>query len=326
MGYNRADYFAVRDRFSQKYLKARQVSEERRAEIHAEIPEIFEIDKILSKTGVDIMRIITGGGADAEASIAELEKRNAELIKKREELLVKNGFEANYTDVQYECEKCGDTGYVDTVMCDCMKKALIKAGYESSGLGTLIGRQTFDKFELGYYTEADGMRAKVKIGADMLRGFAESFDKDTYRNFIIIGTSGLGKTHLSTAVAQAVIDRGFDVYYASALQMFSDFEHTRFGSGIADAPSVDVSRYSECELLILDDLGTEVTNQFTNSCLYLVINNRINLRRPTIISTNLSSKEIKERYTDRIASRILGDFKPLLFVGTDVRRQKMARK
>ena len=322
MGYNRADYFAVRDQFSKKYLKAREVAEERRAQIHAEIPEIFEIDKILSKTGVDIMRIISGG-ADAQTRIAELEKRNAELIKKREELLVQNGFEANYTDVQYECEKCGDTGYVDTVMCDCMKKALVKAGYASSGLGALIGRQTFDNFELGYYSDSDGMRAKVKMGAEMLKNFANGFDNDTYRNFIIIGTSGLGKTHLSTAVAQRVIDRGFDVLYVSAVSMMGDFEEKRFGNSTNMTATNDVSRYYDADLLIIDDLGTEVVNKFTQSYFYEVINSRINARKCTIINTNLAPKDIMELYTERIASRILGEYQPLRFGGVDIRKQRV---
>ena len=323
MGYNRADYFAVRDEFSRKYLKAREVAEERRAHIHALIPEIFEIDKTLSRTGVDIMRVITGGGADAQQQIAELERRNAELIEKREELLIKNGFAKNYTDVQYECEKCGDTGYVDTVMCDCMKKALIKARYESSGLGALIGRQTFDNFELGYYSEADGMRAKVKLGVDMLKGFATGFDKDTYKNFIIIGTSGLGKTHLSTAVAQTVIDRGFDVLYVSAVSMMGDFEEKRFGNSTNMTKTNDVSRYYDADLLIIDDLGTEVVNKFTQSYFYEVINSRINARRCTIINTNLAPKDIMELYTERIASRILGEYQPLRFGGVDIRKQRV---
>jgi len=127
-------------------------------------------------------------------------------------------------------------------------------------------------------------------------------------------------------VARRVIERGFDVYYTTALQMFADFEHARFGTDMGMQTTVSLERYTSCELLILDDLGTEVTNQFTNSCLYLVINERINKHLPTIINTNLTGKEIKQRYTDRIASRILGDFRPFLFAGTDIRRLKLSEK
>lgn len=323
MGYNRADYYAVRDQFSKKYLNARSEADERRAEIHAEIPEIFEIDRVLSRTGMDIMAAITRGGEDAEAQIAALEKRNASLMQKRGELLAAHGYAKNYTDVQYECEKCGDTGYVDTVMCDCMKRALVTAGYASSGLGALIGKQTFENFEYGYYSEPDGMRAKVKRGVEMLREFAENFEADTYKNFIIIGTSGLGKTHLSTAVAQGVIDRGYDVLYVSAVNMMGDFEEKRFGSSANMAKTNDVSRYYEADLLIVDDLGTEVVNKFTQSYFYEVINSRINARKCTIINTNLSPKDIMELYTERISSRILGEYQPIKFAGVDIRKQRV---
>jgi DNA replication protein DnaC len=159
----------------------------------------------------------------------------------------------------------------------------------------------------------------------ILKQYAEQFDLQS-ENLILCGATGLGKTHLSTSVARRVIERGFDVYYTTAQQMFFDFEHARFGTETGMAPSADLARYSECEMLILDDLGTEVSNQFTNSCLYMVLNNRINLGRAMVISTNLTGREIKERYADRIASRILGDFKPLVFVGTDIRRQKLSKK
>lgn len=323
MGYNRADYYAVRDQFSKKYLIARELADERRMQIHAEIPEIFEIDRVLSRTGMDIMAVISRGGADATAQIAELEARNASLIQKREELLAAHGYAKNYTDVQYECERCGDTGYVGTAMCECMKKALAKAGYASSGLGALIGKQTFDNFEYGFYSDADGMRARVRMSVDMLRGFADGFDDETYKNFIITGSSGLGKTHLSTAVAQRVIDRGYDVLYVSAVGMMSDFEEKRFGSSTNMSKTNDVSRYYEADLLIIDDLGTEVVNKFTQSYFYEVINSRINARKCTIINTNLSPKEIMELYTERIASRVLGEYQPIRFTGVDIRKQKV---
>ena len=142
-----------------------------------------------------------------------------------------------------------------------------------------------------------------------------------------MGQTGLGKTHLSTAVAHRIIERGFDVFYTGAIEMFSDFERARFGMGEDKRDATgDIARYTECDLLILDDLGTEATNQFTTSCLYLVLNNRINLHRPTIINTNLTGAEIKSRYADRITSRLFGEFKVLRFEGQDIRLQKITKK
>ncbi len=324
MAYNRENYRRIRTAYQTKYLKAYEEADKRTAELHAKSPELAAVDRALASAGAKIAMAALGTGEEYREKLALVERENLALQEKRRALLTSLGYPADYTDPPYECTLCGDTGFVGTKMCQCMRRELILAAYETSGLGALMRTQSFDTFSPDFYGTGEE-RARMEFNYKMMRDYAEEFSLSA-DNLLLVGATGLGKTHLSTAVARRVIDRGFDVYYASALQMFSDFEHTRFGSGIADAPSVDVSRYSECELLILDDLGTEVTNQFTNSCLYLVINNRINLRRPTIISTNLSSKEIKERYTDRIASRILGDFKPLLFVGTDVRRQKMSRK
>jgi DNA replication protein DnaC len=320
MGYNVEDYKRVKEGYSQKYVRAREKAEARRVAIHAELPEIFEIDRVLAGTGLEIMKIITSGVKDTQKSVDALEARNNELLKKRGELLVANGYPVDYTDVHYECEKCGDTGYVDTVMCSCMKRALAKAGYESSGLGALIGKQTFENFEYKYYP-AD-MLKQTKMGVEMLELFAKGFDRDTYKNFIMTGTAGLGKTHLCTAVAQSVIDRGHDVLYVSAVGMMNDFEEKRFGNGTGMSRTNDVSRYYECDLLIIDDLGTEVVNKFTQSYFYEIINTRINMRKSTIINTNLTFTELCELYTERISSRILGEYLPLLFKGIDIRKQK----
>jgi DNA replication protein DnaC len=138
---------------------------------------------------------------------------------------------------------------------------------------------------------------------------------------LLIGGTGLGKTHLSTSVAKAVIERGFDVLYVSAIDMFSDFEKKQFGNG--EGYVDNTRRYFECDLLIIDDLGTELTNQFTVSCLYNVINSRINSARSTFINTNLSKKEIESKYAERITSRLFGEYYPLVFSGIDIRKQKM---
>ena len=201
-----------------------------------------------------------------------------------------------------------------------MKKALILAGYESSGIGGLMRTQSFDNFSLEYY-KMGAEREEMKRSVIALHRFAEGFDKDTYRNYLLFGGTGLGKTHLSTSVARMVIDKGFDVLYSTAVGMLSDFESKRFG----DASSSSTDRYYTADLLIIDDLGTEVINQFTISCLYDVINSRINNRKCTFINTNLSAKEINMKYSERITSRLLGEYNPIRFIGTDIRQQKIMK-
>ena len=324
MGYNKENYRRIRTAYHTKYLKAYEEADRRMAELHQKSPAVADIDRKLAAVGAKIAMAALGTGEAYREKLALVEEENLALQKERALLLEKMGYPADYTLPPYECALCQDSGFVGTRMCECMRRELVMAAYETSGLGVLLQTQSFESFDPAFYTAGEE-RTMMQRNYDILKEYAEHFAQGA-DNLILCGATGLGKTHLSTAVARRVIDRGFDVYYASALQMFSDFEHTRFGTGISSDPVVDVARYSECDLLILDDLGTEVTNQFTNSCLYLVLNNRINLRRPTVISTNLTGKEIKARYTDRIASRILGDFKPLLFVGTDVRRQKLGQK
>ena len=174
-----------------------------------------------------------------------------------------------------------------------------------------------------YYASADPARMKSYL--DMLRKFANDFTADTYCNFLMIGATGLGKTHLSSAVAKAIIDKGFDVLYVTSVGMTGDFEAERFGNSVGTRQRNKTSRYYEAELLIIDDLGTEVSNQFTLSCLYDVINTRINKHLCTFVNTNLTPKEIDARYSERITSRLFGEYIPVVFSGKDIRRQKISK-
>lgn len=319
MSYQKENYIRIKAEYSKKYIEAQKRANERRAELYEKIPELLAVDAKLSGTGMEIMGAVTGGG-NVEENLARVRAKNEALLSERAELLKKHGYPENYSDVQYACPKCGDSGYVDYKMCDCMRRALTEAGYESSGLGGLIRTQSFENFSLDYYTNTVENRAKMEGSLRTLRGFAENFSEDTYKNFLLAGNTGLGKTHLSTAVARRVIERGYDVLYVTALGMVGDFEARRFGdgSGIRNDPA----RYTEAELLIIDDLGTEMTNQFTISCLYDVINVRINQRKSTIINTNIALRELETRYSERISSRLFGEYNPILFEGKDIRMQK----
>lgn len=324
MAYNKENYARIRAAYQTKYLKAYEEADRRAAALHAISPEIAEIDRKLAGTGAKIALAAMGTGAEYSARLAEVERENLELQARREKLLAALGYPADYTKPAYECALCEDSGFVNHKMCECMRRELVMAAYESSGLGQLMRTQSFESFDLNYYAQGEE-RERMARNLEILRRYALDFGKQT-ENLILCGATGLGKTHLSTSLARALIERGFDVYYTTAQQMFFDFEHARFGTETGMERSADLARYSECELLILDDLGTEVSNQFTNSCLYMVLNNRINLGRATVINTNLTGREIKERYADRIASRIMGDFKPLVFTGADIRRQKLSGK
>lgn len=318
MGFNREDLVRIRDEYSKKYLKARQSADERCREVYSKIPELLALDTMLASTASLIMKALSSD--DAEKSIAEVRENNEKLLKQRGEILVAYGYPADYTDVRYECEKCGDTGYVDTRMCSCMRSALVMAGYRSSGIYSLMQTQSFDNFSVDYYSDP----AEMKRISEGLRRYAEGFGADTYKNFLFLGNTGLGKTHLSTSVATKVIERGFDVLYVSACSMISEFEDRRFGSREAKE-SADTARYYGADLLIIDDFGTEISNQFTVSCFYDIINSRMISGRSTIINTNLNKDEIKERYGDRITSRLFGEYLPVVFRGRDIRMQKIGK-
>ena len=193
-------------------------------------------------------------------------------------------------------------------------------GFRTSGIGRLIDRQSFDNFSLEYYKSSAADYQRMKINLEAAIEFAETAPP-AYANLLLCGSTGLGKTHLSSAIAKRVIERGFDVRYESVQNILADFEHDRFRSGYGSDYEERGRVYLDSELLIIDDLGTEMTNTFTVSVLYQILNTRINQGRPTVISTNLTQQELRERYSDRVASRIFGEYRPLLFCGKDVRFQ-----
>ena len=323
MGYHQANYKRIREAYRTKYLRAFEEAGRRMDEVHAKSDDIREIDRKLSMTGAEIALAVIGTGEDHKEKLRQIREKNEQLQARRAVLMAELGYPADYTQPPYECARCKDTGFVENEMCDCMRRELIMAAYETSGLGELMRTQSFENFDLSFYGVGEERRHMEKNLA-MLQAYAREFTMAS-GNLLLYGGTGLGKTHLSTSIAREVIERGYDVYYTSAMNMFADFEQVRFGHGIERA-AAEPDRYVNCDLLILDDLGAEATNQFTVSCLYSVLNNRINLGKPTVISTNLEGKELRERYSDRIVSRIVGEYTPLRFLGTDVRRTKLDKK
>ena len=321
MGFNRENYARIKDEYSGKYLRAQDAARLRKAEVHARIPEIAKIDAQLSYAGISVFHAALDKN---QALLDQISAENKALNQRRGELLIAAGYPADYTEVKYECEKCGDTGVVDYRMCSCMKEKLIMAGLESSGMSALIESQTFDNFDLSFYKGEALTRMKTIL--DIAKNYAESFEADKSGSIIMMGNTGLGKTHLSSAMGGVIIKKGNDVYYTGAVDMLSDFESDRFSYDRSGESSAALDKYFTCDLLIVDDLGTELINQFTTSCLYNIINTRLVKKKATIINTNFSRDDLRKKYQDRITSRIFGEYTVLPFLGTDIREQKIFKK
>lgn len=324
MGYNNSVYKKIYDEYSQKYLIARERAQRRQAELHSRIPEVARIDRELSLTGLEIFSASLSGENYRER-LAEVREKNLALQAQRAQLLRENGYPEDYSDVKYECTLCGDTGFVDNKMCSCMREALTLAGIENSGFGELISQQSFDTFSLDYYRQSPKAYEIMRRNYEFLHDYAESFTPKGSPSILMMGGTGLGKTHLSSAVAGRIIERGHDVFYTGAVDLLSTFETQRFKT-YSSEPNELIERYYECDLLIIDDLGTEIINQFTVSTLYALLNDRLSRRKPTIVNTNFTKDDILKKYTDRIASRLLGEYTVLFFSGTDVRAQKLMKR
>lgn len=327
MGYNKENYRRIRKEYEDKFRRAEADADARREELYREIPELRELDGRLSALGLRVMEAAMKR-EDTERALAEMRSENEKNQKLRAGILRAHGFPEDYSTPHYECDKCKDTGFVGITMCECMRLRLVEAGMESSGLGGLLGTQSFENYSLDYYRDDPEAFRRMSHYYSRIRAYAEEFTvggEHPSGSMLFLGGTGLGKTHLSTAVAKTVIGRGYDVFYNSAVGMISDYEYRRFGNGTAMNTGEDTERYLECDLLIIDDLGTEVVNQFTLSCLYYVLNTRLNAKKPTLISTNLTSAELRKNYTDRIISRMLGEFDIYQFCGNDVRMQKIRK-
>jgi DNA replication protein DnaC len=321
MGYSSENVKRVREEFREKRDRADAAARKRKEQLYALSPEIMQIDRELSAVGSSILEAaLSSRGEELEQRIAALRESHKALRHRRDDIVESFGYPKDYSDVKYECGKCSDTGFTDKEMCSCMKEALAVARMEDSGIGSLMSAQSFDTFSLDYYSGGD--REAVQRNYLLLRRFAEEFHRGTSDSWLLTGPTGLGKTHLSTAVAKRVIQNGCDVVYTTMFDLISAFERQRFGAGSGDDGTTD--KYLEADLLILDDLGTEIVNQFTISVLYNIINSRLNHRLSTIINTNLTAGELRDKYADRITSRLFGEYGLLLFKGRDVRAQKLS--
>lgn len=296
--------------------------------VYDRIPEIERIDRQLRSHMVALVRLTIAKGENMARSIAELERENLELQARRAELLTAHGFSPDYLEDIYSCPDCKDSGRINGQICSCLKGLYNKV--LSLELGSLLkhGDESFERFDLNLYSsapDAKGVspRAVMQRIYEACRKFADNFP-DVGANLLFQGGPGLGKTYLSACIAGVVADKGLSVCYETAVAALDAFEQQKFSRDSAEGQnaSAKVQRMSDCDLMILDDLGTEMLTPMSQSALYTLINTRLVKGKKTIISTNLTDGELEKRYSPQIYSRLAGEFLHLPFAGDDIRRIK----
>ena len=322
----------ARARARQERLRSDNRAEEsrRRAEIYARLPEIRELDAAIRGLMAELTGRMLGRGG---RSVEELERESLSLQEKRAALLRENGCPEDYLAPIYACPRCRDTGWADGKICDCLSRLYKQE--QTRELAPLLGQgnQTFESFRLDYYSPvADGEgerspRQQMERVLAICRDYADNFS-DRSPNLLFTGAPGLGKTFLSACIARVVSERGYSVVYDSVANIFARFETRRFAPYGEESrlAGEDTQRYLACDLLIMDDLGTEFLSPFFQSVLYELINTRLAEGKQTIISTNLDKPEWRKRYTPQVVSRLEGEYTALAFYGQDIRKLKKQQR
>ena len=297
--------------------------------VYARIPEIQRIDAALRGHMAELVRLTISRPDDMAEQLHRIKEENLSLQMRRAELMTEHGFGADYLDEIVSCPLCRDTGIYGGGVCSCLEKLYNRE--LTKELGTLMrrGSECFESFDLTLYpNEPDPVRKVIPREAmrmvfDACRRYADNFSSAS-PNLMFQGGTGLGKTYLSACIARAVAGRGFSVCYESAAAALDCYESAKFARDTkeGEAAAAQIRRMEDCDLMILDDLGTEMITSMSQSALYTLINRRLINGRPTIISTNCGEEELRKKYTSPIVSRILGEFRCLPFVGQDIRRLK----
>ena len=323
MGYSAEVVQRARERLAQARADRETENLRHLTDAYRRIPRLKQIDLELRRSMAVAAQAVFAAGGDVRTAMEQAKQDNLALQLERRELIAAN-FEEGYLDDSPICENCGGTGYVGTAMCECLRE-LCRQEQKRELTFLNVGKESFEQFRLEYYPDRIDPRQGVNIRTVMektfqtCRRYAMEFTEKS-DNLLFSGGTGLGKTFLSACIARTVADRGYSVMYESASHLFSKLERAKF-SGDEDSRR-DAEKYTACDLLIVDDLGTEMGGQFTTSALYTLINDRILDGKATIISTNLNSDDLEKRYSAAIASRLRGNYRRIAFMGEDIRLKK----
>lgn len=309
-------------------FRNRQMHNDRVDEIHEKIPEILDLDEQIRDLSIDAaLAKLNEEEVDEDA----LKEQSQSLIQEKYRLLTGHGYPKDYLDPIYTCPICQDTGSVNNTTCECMKRRLIRQLYDRSNLAESLKHDNFDNFHSEYYSDKPDGEHRLTPRENIenvhqallhyVHGINSYFTGETTAkgNLLFQGNTGVGKTFLTNCVAKELLDQGYTVLYASAGSLFDQIADVVMNRNQIEGSQVFYQSMEACDVLIIDDLGTEFTNSFTNAHLYDLINDRLMNRKATIISTNLSLNEIASHYSERISSRIYDSYLILKIYGEDIR-------
>lgn len=323
MALSNSQYNEIMRTYGERQLQNKHRMDERVREAYLRIPRLKEIDDSISTCSIASARRMLSGD---EGALLALHKDLEALREERTKLLASSGLPADFFAPIYTCPDCKDTGYIDGEKCHCLKQAIIDTVYTQSNIREILERENFSTFSYDYYQDNDrdpsnGLTSLENVEKAVIdcQDFIDNFENKP-KNLLFYGDTGIGKTFLSNCVAKEILDRGYSVIYFTAFQLFDILS-----KGVFDKDAEAIAAHEnifECDLLIIDDLGTEFSNTFTSSQLFLIVNERILRRKSTIISTNLNIGQIVEVYSERTFSRISSNYTIVKLFGEDIRIKK----
>ncbi|MBE5913073.1 MAG: AAA family ATPase [Pseudobutyrivibrio ruminis] len=329
MALSNEQYDALMREYSHKQSRNNQIVSYRTKELYSAVPALSELDDEVSKVSVSSITAIFEGKSISEAS-ADSKRKLSQLKERRMQLIKSAGFPVDYLEPPYDCPDCKDTGYINGKRCHCFKQAAINIVYRQSNISNILAKENFNSFDLNVYDEdyyednSDiDARSNAKIALERAKNFVQNF-REKGGNLLLLGQTGCGKTFLSNCIAKALLDEGISVIYFTASELFRVFEEQTFKKNANVADLHD--QIFDCDLLIIDDLGTEFQNSFTTARLFQCLNERLLRSKSTIISTNFSLEDLRDTYSERITSRVFSNYETIKLIGNDIRIKKVISK
>lgn len=312
--------------YNKKRLRAAHNADVKKEELYERIHELKEIDDEIKLLSIKLSKLFLSKPDNINEMVLALKEEIERLKKHKTDIYASNNISENYLDIEYECKKCSDTGYLsDGKKCSCLNKQIIKSLYTMSNMEYMLSKENFDTFDINIFSNESYKNEKLTPRQNMYyileisEDFCSNFH-DSSMNLLLYGSTGLGKTFMCNCIANELINQEVSVLYQTSFSLFEIVENHKFNKqSESEENLINYNMIFECDLLIIDDLGTEVSNSFTNAELFNIINERLINNKRSIISTNLSLEQLRDTYSDRITSRIFNNFVPLKFYGNDLR-------